>query len=218
MRSKEEAHDYRYFPDPDILPVEIFAEDLEKWRKELPELPQERARRFREMTGLPEAEVEVLVQSRGLADFFEAAAQKADPRKVANFVLGPLLRECHARGLAASDPTQWGMKPARLAELVHLVDKGLISAKIANDIFGELLLSGDMPETYVTAKGLVQISAALAATVDDILAANPAEVEAYRGGKTKLMSFFVGQVMRATKGKANPALVNELLESKLSGS
>ncbi|RRD69593.1 MULTISPECIES: Asp-tRNA(Asn)/Glu-tRNA(Gln) amidotransferase subunit GatB [unclassified Desulfovibrio] len=220
MRSKEEAHDYRYFPDPDILPVEILTEDLEKWRKELPELPQERARRFREMTGLPEAEAEVLVQSRGLADFFEAAAQKADPRKVANFVLGPLLRECHARGLAASDPTQWGMKPAGLAELVHLVDKGLISAKIANDIFGELLLSGDMPETYVTAKGLVQISdsAALAATVDDILAANPAEVEAYRGGKTKLMSFFVGQVMRATKGKANPALVNELLESKLSGS
>ncbi len=217
MRSKEEAHDYRYFPDPDLLPVEIGADELENWRAELPELPRPRVRRFMELTGLPEAEVEVLVQGRALADFFEAAAQRADPRKVANYMLGPLLRECNARGLAAGDPSQWAMKPEALAELVRIVDRGLISAKIANDIFGELFSNGAMPEAYVTEKGLGQISdfSALEAAVDAMIAANPAEVEAYRGGKTKLISFFVGQIMRATKGKANPALVNELLGKKL---
>ncbi|QCC85592.1 Asp-tRNA(Asn)/Glu-tRNA(Gln) amidotransferase subunit GatB [Desulfovibrio desulfuricans] len=217
MRSKEEAHDYRYFPDPDILPVDITQEELDRWRAELPELPHLRVARFVAMAGLPEAEAEVLVQSRGLADFFEAAAAKADPKKVANFVLGPLLRECNARGLNAADPSAWAMKPEALAELVRLVDGGAISAKIANDIFGDLFEQGAMPEAYVKEKGLAQISdsSALEAAVDEVIAANPAEVEAYRGGKTKLISFFVGQIMRATKGKANPALVNELLAKKL---
>ena len=217
MRSKEEAHDYRYFPDPDILPVVISDADLAAWRAELPELPQARAARFTAMTGLPEAEVEVLVQSRALADFFEAAAQKADARKVASYMLGALLRECNARNIPTGDPSAWALTPDALAELVNIVDKGLISAKIANDIFGELLLSGVSPEAYVKEKGLVQISdsSALESAVDEVLAANPAEVEAYRSGKTKLISFFVGQVMRATRGKANPALVNELLAKKL---
>lgn len=217
MRSKEEAHDYRYFPDPDILPVDITEEEMTRWRAEMPELPQTRVARFVAMAGLPEAEAEVLVQSKGLADFFEAAAAKADPKKVANFVLGPLLRECNARGLSAADPSAWAMKPEALAELVRLVDGGTISAKIANDIFGDIFEQGVMPEAYVKEKGLVQISdtSALEAAVDEVIAANPAEVEAYRGGKTKLISFFVGQIMRATKGKANPALVNELLAKKL---
>ena len=217
MRSKEEAHDYRYFPDPDILPVDITEEEMTRWRAEMPELPHVRMARFVAMAGLPEAEAEVLVQSRGLADFFEAAAAKADPKKVANFVLGPLLRECNARGLSAADPSAWAMKPEALAELVRLVDGGTISAKIANDIFGDIFEQGVMPEAYVKEKGLVQISdtSALEAAVDEVIAANPAEVEAYRGGKTKLISFFVGQIMRATKGKANPALVNELLAKKL---
>ena len=217
MRSKEEAHDYRYFPDPDILPVDITQEELDRWRAELPELPHVRVARIVAMAGLPEAEAEVLVQSRGLADFFEAAAAKADPKKVANFVLGPLLRECNTRGLNAADPSAWAMKPEALAELVRLVDGGTISAKIANDIFGDIFEQGVMPEAYVKAKGLVQISdsSALEAAVDEVIAANPAEVEAYRGGKTKLISFFVGQIMRATKGKANPALVNDLLAKKL---
>ncbi|WP_297892617.1 Asp-tRNA(Asn)/Glu-tRNA(Gln) amidotransferase subunit GatB [uncultured Desulfovibrio sp.] len=217
MRSKEEAHDYRYFPDPDILPVDITEEEMTRWRAEMPELPHVRMARFVAMAGLPEAEAEVLVQSRGLADFFEAAAAKADPKKVANFVLGPLLRECNARGLSAADPSAWAMKPEALAELVRLVDGGTISAKIANDIFGDIFEQGVMPEAYVKGKGLVQISdtSALEAAVDEVIAANPAEVEAYRGGKTKLISFFVGQIMRATKGKANPALVNELLAKKL---
>ena len=217
MRSKEEAHDYRYFPDPDILPIDITDEEMARWRAEMPELPHERLVRFVSMASLPEAEAEVLVQSRGLADFFEAAAAKADPKKVANFVLGPLLRECKTRGLNASDPAAWAMKPEALAELVRLVDGGTISAKIANDIFGDIFELGVMPEAYVKEKGLVQISdtSALEAAVDEVIAANPAEVEAYRGGKTKLISFFVGQIMRATKGKANPAMVNELLAKKL---
>ena len=217
MRSKEEAHDYRYFPDPDILPIDITDEEMARWRAEMPELPQQRVARFVEMASLPEAEAEVLLQSRGLADFLEAAATKADPKKVANFVLGPLLRECNARGLNAADPAAWAMKPEALAELVRLVDGGTISAKIANDIFGDIFEKGVMPEAYVKEKGLVQISdtSALEAAVDEVIAANPAEVEAYRGGKTKLISFFVGQIMRATKGKANPALVNELLAKKL---
>lgn len=217
MRSKEEAHDYRYFPDPDILPIDITDEEMARWRAEMPELPQQRLARFVSMASLPEAEAEVLVQSRGLADFFEAAAAKADPKKVANFVLGPLLRECNTRGLNAADPAAWAMKPEALAELVRLVDGGTISAKIANDIFGDIFELGVMPEAYVKEKGLVQISdtSALEAAVDEVIAANPAEVEAYRGGKTKLISFFVGQIMRATKGKANPALVNELLAKKL---
>ncbi|MTJ92657.1 MAG: Asp-tRNA(Asn)/Glu-tRNA(Gln) amidotransferase subunit GatB [Desulfovibrio sp.] len=217
MRSKEEAHDYRYFPDPDILPIDITEEEMTRWRAEMPELPQQRLARFVSMAALPEAEAEVLVQSRGLADFFEAAAAKADAKKVANFVLGPLLRECNTRGLNAADPSAWAMKPEALAELVRLVDGGTISAKIANDIFGDIFELGVMPEAYVKEKGLVQISdtSALEAAVDEVIAANPAEVEAYRGGKTKLISFFVGQIMRATKGKANPALVNGLLAKKL---
>ncbi len=217
MRSKEEAHDYRYFPDPDILPVEISADEMARWKQELPELPKARAARFMQMTGLPEAEIEVLVQSRGLADFFEAAAKLYDARKAANFVLGPLLRECHARGLSVADPAQWAMKPEALAELARIVDQGLISAKIASDIFGDIFESGTMPEAYVKEKGLVQISdtSAIEEAVDAVIAANPSEVEAFKGGKTKLISFFVGQIMRATKGKANPALVNELLAKKL---
>ena len=216
MRGKEEAHDYRYFPDPDLLPVTITDEEFSRWQQELPELPAARMQRFIAMTGLPEPEVEVLVQSRAMADFFEAAAAKADARKVANFILGPLLRELNARSLHVQD---CAMTPEALAELVSIVDKGLISAKIANDIFADLMENGAMPEAYVKEKGLVQISdsSALEAAVDKVLADNPAEVEAFRGGKTKLISFFVGQVMRATRGKANPALVNELLAKKLAG-
>lgn len=216
MRGKEEAHDYRYFPDPDLLPVTITDEEFSRWRQELPELPAARMQRFITMTGLPEPEAEVLVQSRAMADFFEAAAAKADARKVANFILGPLLRELNARSLHVQD---CAMTPEALAELVSIVDKGLISAKIANDIFADLMENGAMPEAYVKEKGLVQISdsSALEAAVDKVLADNPAEVEAFRGGKTKLISFFVGQVMRATRGKANPALVNELLAKKLAG-
>jgi aspartyl-tRNA(Asn)/glutamyl-tRNA(Gln) amidotransferase subunit B len=216
MRNKEEAHDYRYFPDPDLLPIEISGEDLADWQRCLPELPQSRLSRFRGMTGLPEADIEILVQNIRLADFFENAAAMSEPRQAAAYIIGPLLRECHARAFPV-DPAFWAMKPEALAELVRIVNKGLISAKIANDIFGELFSKGCMPEAYIAERGLGQISDAgeLEKAVDEVIAANPAEIEAFGKGKTKLLSFFVGQVMRVTRGKANPALVNELLNKKL---
>lgn len=215
MRGKEEAHDYRYFPDPDLLPVRIDAEQLETWRVSLPELPRERMRRFMEQMTLPQVEAEILTADRAMADFFEQATTTADPRKVANIMLGPLLRELNARNQHLRDTA---MSPEAVAELVRIVEAGLISAKIANDIFGDLFESGAMPEAYVKQKGLIQISdtPALEQAVDEVLTAHPAEVEAYRGGKTKLLSFFVGQLMRVTRGKANPAVVNELLIKKLS--
>lgn len=216
MRSKEEAHDYRYFPDPDLLPIRVTAEQIALWREELPELPKTRKARFCSELGLAEADAEILAGDRALADFFEGACAAAACKavQVAHLTLGPLLRECNARGCGIGEVS---MRPEALGELARIVEEGLISAKIAHDIFGELFESGVMPEPYVREKGLAQISdsGALEIAVDGVLAANPVEVEAYRGGKTKLLSFFVGQIMRATKGKANPALVNALLEKKL---
>lgn len=214
MRGKEEAQDYRYFPDPNILPVVITDEQFEAWKKEIPELPQARLARFLAMTKMPADEAEILVSSRVMADFFEDAAKLATPRKVANFILGPLLRQLNATGTTMAD---CAMKPEALAELVQLVEKGTISAKIANDIFPDLMAQGVMPKAYVESHGLVQISdsGAIDAAVDKVVAANPAEVASYRAGKKKLLSFFMGQVMRETRGKANPGVVNELLKKKL---
>ncbi len=217
MRSKEEAHDYRYFPDPDLLPIVIDANELQNWKLSLPELPKARVERFVNDFALSLVDAETLCSEKALADFFEQAltfAPNIKANKVANLVLGPLLRELNAGEKSLKDVA---MTPKALGELARIIDEGLISAKIANDSFAELFASGAMPEAWVKEKGLVQISdtSALEAAVDEIIAANPSEVEAYRGGKTKLISFFVGQVMRSTKGKANPALVNELLAKKL---
>ncbi len=216
MRGKEEAQDYRYFPDPDLLPVNILPEDLEKWKNELPEMPWERSVRFGKMTGLPEAEIDVLLQNKNLADFFEKASEKSDPHKIAALILGPLMRECNA-GNIPPDPAFWKMTSESMAKPAGMIEKGLISSKIANDIFHDLFSMGYDPEIYVKEKGLAQISddSALEQTIEQILQENPKEVEAYRAGKKKLMSFFVGQVMRATKGKANPAIVNKLLVKNL---
>lgn len=211
MRDKEEAHDYRYFPDPDLVPVHITAEQLETWKSELPELPEARRRRFIADWNIPEQDAETLTGDRAMAEFFEAAvAIYPEPRKISNFMIGPMLRELNQSGKSLAESA---MRPEILAELAKIVDNGLISAKIAQDIFGELFANGFMPEAYVREKGLVQVSdsSAIDAVVAEVLAENPAEVEAYRGGKTKLMGFFVGQVMRKMKGKANPALVNEAL-------
>lgn len=215
MRGKEEAHDYRYFPDPDLIPIRISEEQLAAWAAALPELPQARHARFMEQYTLSAQDAEVLTAERDHADFFERAAELCQqPRKVANLMLGPLQRELNQRGMILGASK---MRPEALAELVRIIDAGLISAKIGNDIFAELFESGSMPEAFVRERGLVQISdtSAIEQAVDEVIAENPAEVEAYKGGKTKLVSFFVGQVMRKTRGKANPALVNELLASKL---
>ena len=217
MRSKEEAHDYRYFPDPDLLPIIINAEEFKEWNASLPELPQKRILRFVNELGIGQAEAETLCNDKLLADYFEescASVPQCKPIKVANLILGALLRELHTRDEKTKNII---MKPEALGELARIIDEGIISAKIANDIFSELFAIDVMPEVYVKEKGLVQISNTfeLELTIDKVISGNPVEVEAYRNGKTKLIAFFVGQVMRATKGKANPTLVNELLMQKL---
>jgi aspartyl-tRNA(Asn)/glutamyl-tRNA(Gln) amidotransferase subunit B len=215
MRGKEEAHDYRYFPDPDLVPLDLDPKWVEELRGTLPELPRARLARFVEEHGLPEYDAEILTSERDLADFFEAAVRAyPQPKRISNWIMGELLRELNEARLTAS---QSPMPPERLAGLVRLVDSEAISGKIGKQIFPELFRTGADPEEFVRSKGLVQISdtSELEAAVDQVLAENPAEVEGYRAGKTKLMGFFVGQIMRRTKGQANPALVNEILKKKL---
>ena len=215
MRGKEEAHDYRYFPDPDLLPLIIEEDWMDRWRTELPELPAARCRRYQEDLGLPEYDAGVLTAEKEVADYFEAALEAGgEPKKLSNWVMGEVMRELNDRGatLAACK-----VRPAELAGLVKLVDDGVISGTIAKNVFKELFEAGGDPAEYVKAKGLVQISdtSAIEGLVDEVLAENPAEVERYRGGDRKLTGFFVGQVMKKSRGKANPALVNQLLAKKI---
>ncbi len=215
MRGKEEAHDYRYFPDPDLVPLVIEDVWMEKWRSELPELPKARLARFRDGLGLPEYDAEVLTAEKDVADYFETAvAAYNEPKKISNWIMGEVLRELNDRGatLAACK-----LCPTDLARLVKLVDDGVISGNIAKTVFKDLFETGGDPETHVKAKGLVQISdtSAIEGYVDEVIVENPAEVERFKGGDKKLTGFFVGQVMKKSKGKANPGLVNKLLAKKL---
>ena len=215
MRSKEDAHDYRYFPNPDLPPVLVDAADLETWRTSLPELPEARKVRLMRDYELSTDDAATLLGTREAADFFErAVAAGGAPRRVAALMLGDFLRECAAQGIT---PTAAGMTPADLADLAKTVESGLISIRIARDIFPELFKTGGSAEAFAKERGLLQVSdsSELESAVDAVLAENPTEVEAYRGGKTKLLSFFVGRIMQKTKGKANPSLVNELLSKKL---
>lgn len=216
MRGKEEAHDYRYFPDPDLIPAVIEKTWLEEIRALLPELPRERKARLEKDYGIPAYDAEVLTADKAMADYFEAAvAAGAAPKNVSNLMMSEFIRELKHTETTAD---QVKFTPAMMAELARIVDEGLISLKIARQVFPELFAEGLAPEAHVKAKGLVQISdtSALETAVDEVLAENPGEVEAFKGGKKKLMGFFVGQVMRKTKGQANPKLVNELLGKKLS--
>ena len=215
MRGKEEAHDYRYFPDPDLLPLVIDAGWVERLRQSLPELPDARRTRFVEQYGLPVYDAGVLTSDRELADYFEAClADFPQPKAVSNWVMGPLLGLLNVQGVAI-DRSPIGA-PA-LAGLLKLVDGGAISAKIAKTVFDEMAASGQTAAAIVAEKGLAQISdaGALESAVQGVLERNPAEVAAYRGGKTKLMGFFVGEVMKATRGQANPKTVNQLLKEFL---
>ena len=218
MRSKEEAQDYRYYPDPDLNPVHIDPVKLEEWRANLPELPEARLARM-QAEGVPAEAAEQLIADPALTRLFDeaVAAWGNTPdhcKKIANLILGPLMRVLNqdAKPLSA-----YAFTAASLAELAKLIEGGTISSKIAADIFSDLMNSGESPEAYVKAKGLAQVSdsSAIDDAVKAVIEANPAEVEAYRGGKTKLISFFVGQVMREMRGKANPAMVNELLAKYL---
>jgi len=213
MRSKEHAHDYRYFPEPDLVPLRIGSDWLASIRSRMPELPAVKRKRFIDDYGLREYDAEVLTATCDLAEFFEqAAATSGDPRTAANWVTGDLLGALKGRDIAESPVT-----PERLGELVALIGKGEISGKLAKEIFAKMIETGDAPRAIIDREGLRQISdtGALAKIVDDIIAANPKQVEQYRAGKTTVLGFFVGQVMKATKGQANPAAVNAILQEKL---
>jgi aspartyl-tRNA(Asn)/glutamyl-tRNA(Gln) amidotransferase subunit B len=215
MRSKEEAHDYRYFPDPDLVPLELAGTWIEELRKTLPELPAARHQRFATEYGLPDYDAGVLTSSRALADYFETCVNLFNqPKAVSNWVMGELLRELNNSGMPVGASP---LSPERLVSLLRLVDGGTISLKVAREIFAEVYASGKTPEQIVREKGLTQLSdeGALETMIADVVANNPTQVGQYRSGKAQVLGFLVGQVMKASGGKANPGKVNELLKRKL---
>jgi len=215
MRSKEHAHDYRYFPEPDLLPLRISAEWRERIQSQMPELPPARRARFVHEYGLREYDTQVLTASRELSDYFEkAAAASGDPRAAANWVMGDLAGALKAEG---KDIADCPVSAERLGELLALIAQGEISGKLAKEIFAKMFATGEPPRAIIEREGLRQISdsAALGQVIDQVLAANPKQVEHYRAGKSAVLGFLVGQVMRATRGQANPAAVNQLLKEKL---
>ena len=217
MRSKEYAHDYRYFPDPDLVPLTVDAKWLDAVRAQMPELPDMKSKRFQEEFGLPRYDAEVLTAEKELAVYFEevvAFVGQKQAKAASNWVMGDILRLLNEYKITIE---QCPIPPERLARMIALITEGVISGKIAKYVFDEMAGSGKDPETIVEEKGLRQISdtGAIESVVEEVLAANPDEVEAYRGGKTKLMGFFVGQVMKATEGKANPKALQEILRVKL---
>ncbi|GAV26262.1 aspartyl/glutamyl-tRNA amidotransferase subunit B [Carboxydothermus islandicus] len=215
MRSKEEAHDYRYFPEPDLPPVVIDREWLEEIRATLPELPDARKKRFVEQYGLTPYDAHVLTLTRELADYYEEAAKGySNPKAVANWVINELLRLLNAAG---KEITECPIKPGQITKMLELLDKGTISGKIAKTVFEEMFSSGKDPEVIVKEKGLVQITdlGELEAVVDKVIAENPKAVEDYKNGKEKALGFLVGQIMKETRGRANPEAVNQLLRDKL---
>jgi len=215
LRSKEEAHDYRYFPDPDLVPLAISDAWVDEIRASLPELPDERKARFVHEYCLPDYDAMVLTATRELTDYFEQCVELFNnPKTVSNWVMGDLARMMNATGREISAVL---IKPAQLAEMLKLLDKGTISGKIAKTVFEEMFNTGKDPGVIVEEKGLVQISdeGEIEKIVSDVIAANPKSVDDYKGGKKQAIGFLVGQVMKATKGKANPGLVNKLLKEKL---
>jgi aspartyl-tRNA(Asn)/glutamyl-tRNA(Gln) amidotransferase subunit B len=218
MRSKEEANDYRYFPDPDLLPVEIDAAFLEAVREDLPALPDEKKHRFMTHHGLSSYDAAVLTASRELADYYEAVVKACGghAKLAANWVMGDFSAFLNKDGCEIADaPVNAGM----LGGLLARIEDNTISGKIAKEVFEAMWAGEGDADAVIDARGLRQItdSSAIEAIIDEIIAANPAQVEQYRGGKDKLFGFFVGQAMKATQGKANPKQLNELLKQKLAG-
>jgi aspartyl-tRNA(Asn)/glutamyl-tRNA(Gln) amidotransferase subunit B len=215
MRSKEDAHDYRYFPEPDLVPLRISERWLNEVRTSMPELPQAKRARFIESYGLREYDAEVLTSTRATAEYYEVVAEvSTDPKIAANWVIGDLsgLLKAADKDIAESPI------PARyLGELVGLIVKGELSGKLAKEILPKMAESGEPPSAIIDREGLRQISdsSALEKLVDQVIAASPKQVEQYRSGKTTVIGYLVGQVMKSSRGQANPATVNELLKSRL---
>jgi aspartyl-tRNA(Asn)/glutamyl-tRNA(Gln) amidotransferase subunit B len=216
MRSKEEAHDYRYFPDPDLLPLVLDPESVARLRAELPELPDAKKARFMPEYGLSADDAGVLVAERDTALFFERVAAGRDPKAAANWVMGDLFGALNRLGIGIE---QSPVSADQLGALIDLIADGTISGRLAKEVFAEMVATGADAATIIEAKGLRQVtdSGAIEAVIDAVLAAQADKVAEYRAGRDKLYGFFVGQVMRATQGKANPALVNQLLQGKLGG-
>lgn len=215
MRGKEEAHDYRYFPDPDLVPLVIDPAWIEEIRATLPELPDAKKERFIKEYGIPEYDAEVLTTSKSLANYYETCVRFfPQPKIVSNWIMSELLRELKKD---EREIEECPVPAENLAALLRLIDEGVISGKIAKSVFEEMYRTGQRAEEIVRAQGLIQLSdeEAITKLVEDILAAHPKEVAEYRQGKEKVFGFFVGQVMKATQGKANPRLVNEILKKKL---
>jgi len=215
MRSKEEAHDYRYFPEPDLPPLVIGRGWIEEVRRSLPELPAEKRRRFTAEHGLPEYDAGVLTLSREVADYFEAAAKSSgNPKAASNWVMTEVLRKLKEddRPLGACP-----VAPARLGEMIRMIDAGTISGKTAKDVFERMWASGESAAAVVEREGLTQISdeGQIRAAVAEVVAASPEQAATYRSGRTGTLGWFVGQVMRKTGGKANPKIVNALLKKAL---
>ena len=217
MRGKEEAHDYRYFPDPDLLPLVIDEEWIENVKTNLPELPDARKQRFMDQYELPSYDAELLTSDRELADYFENCTREfPQPKKVSNWVMGSLLGLLNARGKTIEDSP---VSAVDLARLLALMEEGVISGKIAKTVFDEMARTAKPAKQIVAEKGLVQITdtGALEDVVLRIIAGHPREVEAFKSGKTQLLGFFVGRIMKATRGQANPKMVNDILKQKLQG-
>jgi aspartyl-tRNA(Asn)/glutamyl-tRNA(Gln) amidotransferase subunit B len=216
MRSKEEAHDYRYFPEPDLPPLVVTSELIEEIRSAMPELPGPRAKRFTEQYGLSYADASQLTGDRVLSDYYEAAVEASggNARATTNWIRSELLRELESAGLTAEKSP---IPASELGALVKLIDDGAISGKQGKDVLIEMFATGKAAATVIEEKGLTQVSdtGEIDRVIDEVIAANPKQLEAYRGGKEALFGFFVGQVMKASKGKANPKVVNERLKEKL---
>ncbi len=216
MRSKEEAHDYRYFPEPDLVPIIVKPEVIENAKASLPEMPKAKKARFVEQYGLPEKEAAIIVDDRALSKYYEAAvAEGGDPKVAANWVLGDILRLLKEKDLeAAAIP----VAPDALVKLLALIKGGQLSTTAAKEVFEEMFLTGKSADLVVAEKGLAQISdtSEIEKIVDDILDSNPQSIEDYKAGKKQAAGFLMGQLMKASKGKANPKVAKELLDKKLS--
>lgn len=215
MRSKEEAHDYRYLPEPDLVPLVIDKAWIEEIKKGLPELPHVKRKRFMEDYGLPEYDSDLLTSSKAMADYFEECWKHySQPKVVSNWIMGELMKLLNQDNKEIEDCI---VLPEHLADMLKLIDKGVISGKIAKTVFEEMYRTGKDATAIVKEKGLIQISdeEELIRIIDEIIKANSEQAAEYKLGKEKLFGFFVGQVMKITQGKANPALVNELLKKRL---
>ncbi len=216
MRSKETAMDYRYFYDPDLIPLVLDEDEIERLRSEMPELPDAKKKRFMEDFGLPAYDAGQLVSEKETAAYFEKAAAGHDAKKVANWIMGDLFATLNRLGKKI---TESPVSPENLGRMVDLINDNTISGRIAKDVFQFMAEEGKDPDTIIEEKGLKQVTdtSAIEKIIDEVMAANPDKVAEYRGGKDKLIGWFVGQTMRASQGKANPGMLNDLLKKKLTG-